>query len=470
MIFYDLFARLAALPDPDEEEIPAELGTDFSGIELGDLKKIALGQVSDDCSGEDTSNAAVQAYRVIAIRGGAEDLPFFMEVMSVWDGFFVEDVLSGEFPWVMEQLGDGVVPIALELMKDRKLPEMHRAWVLEGLEAMAEKEEGEEVIFPKLGEQLRELRPERMLNAFLISAMIEQCPEKYHDEIQAAFRANVVDVSVTGDLEDVEIGLGIREERETEERSPHELEEELALQYRRDELGEFPEKGDTFEKADYVLWLYKREGSVSGAAMLDGVYAAVICSPMMVRPAALFSLPWDLDEASPDKAPNFENDGEAKRVSSVLMDFYNEINSGIEAVEYVPSIQFFENEEDEKLSQARPESWLLGLVMGARYLEENLGKNDYTQKISEMAMERMMRIDGGETFDIDSVVELVSPLIETLLLARHQEKERLAGKLEQGGGFLSGVTEQVVRSEAKVGRNDPCPCGSGKKFKKCCAN
>lgn len=27
--------------------------------------------------------------------------------------------------------------------------------------------------------------------------------------------------------------------------------------------------------------------------------------------------------------------------------------------------------------------------------------------------------------------------------------------------------EQVVRSE-KVGRNDPCPCGSGKKFKKCC--
>jgi len=24
------------------------------------------------------------------------------------------------------------------------------------------------------------------------------------------------------------------------------------------------------------------------------------------------------------------------------------------------------------------------------------------------------------------------------------------------------------RTEAKVGRNDPCPCGNGKKFKKCC--
>ena len=26
----------------------------------------------------------------------------------------------------------------------------------------------------------------------------------------------------------------------------------------------------------------------------------------------------------------------------------------------------------------------------------------------------------------------------------------------------------VVREEPKVGRNDPCPCGSGKKYKKCC--
>jgi hypothetical protein len=27
-----------------------------------------------------------------------------------------------------------------------------------------------------------------------------------------------------------------------------------------------------------------------------------------------------------------------------------------------------------------------------------------------------------------------------------------------------------VRSEPKIGRNDPCPCGSGKKYKKCCMN
>ena len=31
-------------------------------------------------------------------------------------------------------------------------------------------------------------------------------------------------------------------------------------------------------------------------------------------------------------------------------------------------------------------------------------------------------------------------------------------------------TKTFVRGEVKVGRNDPCPCGSGKKYKKCCGH
>ncbi len=32
----------------------------------------------------------------------------------------------------------------------------------------------------------------------------------------------------------------------------------------------------------------------------------------------------------------------------------------------------------------------------------------------------------------------------------------------------SGKPKPVVRAGSKIGRNDPCPCGSGKKYKKCC--
>lgn len=44
-------------------------------------------------------------------------------------------------------------------------------------------------------------------------------------------------------------------------------------------------------------------------------------------------------------------------------------------------------------------------------------------------------------------------------------------KNKQGWIFKEGkilAQNPLKRSEPKVGRNDPCPCGSGKKFKKCC--
>ena len=31
-------------------------------------------------------------------------------------------------------------------------------------------------------------------------------------------------------------------------------------------------------------------------------------------------------------------------------------------------------------------------------------------------------------------------------------------------------TDPIRKAATEVGRNDPCPCGSGKKFKKCCEN
>ncbi|HLI64347.1 MAG TPA: SEC-C metal-binding domain-containing protein, partial [Terriglobales bacterium] len=44
---------------------------------------------------------------------------------------------------------------------------------------------------------------------------------------------------------------------------------------------------------------------------------------------------------------------------------------------------------------------------------------------------------------------------------RELEQARMAGAGE------AATVQQVIRGE-KVGRNDPCPCGSGKKYKKCC--
>ena len=38
---------------------------------------------------------------------------------------------------------------------------------------------------------------------------------------------------------------------------------------------------------------------------------------------------------------------------------------------------------------------------------------------------------------------------------------------DEPGGGGSAVKRQPVQVEPKIGRNDPCPCGSGKKYKNC---
>ena len=54
----------------------------------------------------------------------------------------------------------------------------------------------------------------------------------------------------------------------------------------------------------------------------------------------------------------------------------------------------------------------------------------------------------------------------------HQESNSLASETPIASAVASdGVAdaqESFVRAQPKVGRNEPCPCGSGKKYKQCC--
>ena len=49
---------------------------------------------------------------------------------------------------------------------------------------------------------------------------------------------------------------------------------------------------------------------------------------------------------------------------------------------------------------------------------------------------------------------------------QRKKKKELEQARMAGAGDMQ--VQQVVRSGQKIGRNDPCPCGSGKKYKKCC--
>jgi len=67
-------------------------------------------------------------------------------------------------------------------------------------------------------------------------------------------------------------------------------------------------------------------------------------------------------------------------------------------------------------------------------------------------------------------VEFIAHYTEKNIKKKHHELAQF-DRLDGTWYFTDGVPvtpRQFVREQPKVGRNEPCPCGSGKKFKKCC--
>ena len=72
----------------------------------------------------------------------------------------------------------------------------------------------------------------------------------------------------------------------------------------------------------------------------------------------------------------------------------------------------------------------------------------------------------------DNLVEFAaSPEVITLGITNElpeEESPQLKALLFDGAA-LPAAAQQPVIAAPKVGRNEPCPCGSGEKFKRCCA-
>lgn len=81
----------------------------------------------------------------------------------------------------------------------------------------------------------------------------------------------------------------------------------------------------------------------------------------------------------------------------------------------------------------------------------------------------IIRTEKGKESDSEGVVEFVASYNQDGFKDEHHEIAKFikeAGKWVYESGSMVPTT--IVRSTPKVGRNDPCPCGSGKKYKKCC--
>jgi len=109
------------------------------------------------------------------------------------------------------------------------------------------------------------------------------------------------------------------------------------------------------------------------------------------------------------------------------------------------------------------------------HLKEGIGLRGWGQKNPLIEYKR-------EAFDMfkDMMVDIRRDIVRHIFhlnveqfnareLEAKREKELDKLSMISGDGSVNEEARQPVqRAEPKVGRNDPCPCGSGKKYKKCC--
>jgi preprotein translocase subunit SecA len=108
-------------------------------------------------------------------------------------------------------------------------------------------------------------------------------------------------------------------------------------------------------------------------------------------------------------------------------------------------------------------------LLNMDHLKEGIGLRGYGQKDPLREYQR-------EGFDMfaDMVERIKAETISTLMrlqIQREDDVEAFAPEEDPALSFSGGeesAPQPVQRKGGKIGRNDPCPCGSGKKYKKCC--
>jgi uncharacterized protein len=197
--------------------------------------------------------------------------------------------------------------------------------------------------------------------------------------------------------------------------------------------------------------------------MVDGFLHAIAVGPTTIQPKRWLPKIWGTKEMMPP----MDSIEQLNHMLGLVMRHFNSIIVGLEddPREISPywSTMTYTSDEQE---YDDAETWAYGFVEGMR-----LCWNDWKPLLSTpqgQAWFRPIALLGEDDFSEDQDELTKTPAMRATLAL--QIPQAVLGMHAHWLPLRLAVHERMVtRSmQTKVGRNEPCPCGSGKKFKKCC--
>lgn len=218
---------------------------------------------------------------------------------------------------------------------------------------------------------------------------------------------------------------------------------------------------DEFEALEELLTSDIVPEDCMNLEMLDGYLAAVLASPVAIAPGLWLPPVWSAhgDDIS------FGSGSQMQRAIRLVRRYHNELATTLGQPEGWEPFCYASSEGD---SIAIGEEWVEGFVQGLELWPEgwDAGLPEAAVQNVRAALDELMApwaTDDAETADEDTRLQWLEQAVSSLETVLGQWRS-----LGLAGPELLLADEPAVHTPSAVGRNDPCPCGSGKKYKKCC--
>jgi uncharacterized protein len=193
---------------------------------------------------------------------------------------------------------------------------------------------------------------------------------------------------------------------------------------------------------------------------LDGLLCALVAGPDTVMPSEYLPVVWGGEMADEDA---FESEAAAVEVLELVMRHWNAIVDEYETERvYLPLL----DSPDDKGVPGR--AWARGFMRGVALRRQGWAPMFTDENEGQLLAIPLVAGEMDEAWPEAKLTDEQREDIEALMIAgagrayrRFAAERRAAARLTRGAGT-------VRREVPKIGRNEPCPCGSGRKYKQCC--